>query len=379
MAARLPLTFSRIVIVVTSWVAILFVIWFIANMFDRTAGFERWLTAFNSREPLSADGGTDSAAGRPGQPDQQASRRRADAAGRPGRGQRRPAPGHGKVALRLRPAHRFRAADSYQERDYIRQQGLPWEGSAEPNRNGKIDRALFTGEPGQRPYHSHQSRIGYVPQSFGLDGFLIANNGLAANLRTLRRTATQQQFDGRTWVQDTYLQGGFATGTWQHTVTAGLDAFKTWEWNVQSTCRVGNLDVYAPRPLATAAGSAPRPQPQPQRGPAGRQRHAHRQQCHDGFGSADVRRRWRAAPVCQRRHLVLSQRRHRRAGRAVRPSAGARWNWRGSPRYDLRRRNSSTPPPTYDGWSPTTVASVSLPCSRDEGRRQQFRCGCSRD
>ncbi|MCI2261539.1 hypothetical protein M3S04_10045 [Xanthomonas sp. PPL139] len=52
------LTFSRIVIVVTSWVAILFVIWFIANMFDRTAGFERWLTAFNSREPLSADADT---------------------------------------------------------------------------------------------------------------------------------------------------------------------------------------------------------------------------------------------------------------------------------------------------------------------------------
>ncbi|MET7142177.1 TonB-dependent siderophore receptor [Xanthomonas sp. PPL139] len=166
------------------------------------------------------------------------------------------------LSLDLGPRTDFVLLTSYQERDYIRQQGLPWEGSAEPNRNGRIDRALFTGEPGQRPYHSHQSRIGYVLdhrfdngwalhhaarwQSFGLNGFLIANNGLAADLRTLRRTATQQQFDGRTWVQDTYLQGGFATGTWQHTVTAGLDAFKTWEWNVQSTCRVGNLDVYAP-------------------------------------------------------------------------------------------------------------------------------------
>ncbi|MBN6150735.1 hypothetical protein JR065_10315 [Xanthomonas sp. AmX2] len=51
-------TFSRIVIVFSSWVAILFVLWFIANMFDRTAGFERWLTAFNSRAYLSSDADT---------------------------------------------------------------------------------------------------------------------------------------------------------------------------------------------------------------------------------------------------------------------------------------------------------------------------------
>ncbi|WP_058362882.1 TonB-dependent siderophore receptor [Xanthomonas translucens] len=151
---------------------------------------------------------------------------------------------------------------SYQERDYLRQQGLPWEGSAEANPNGKIDRALFTGEPTQPPYHSHQSRIGYVLdhrfdngwtlhhaarwQAFGLDGFIVANNGLAADLRTLRRTATDQHYDGRTWVQDTYLQRGFASGAWQHTLTAGVDAFKTWEWNLQSTCRIGTLNVYAP-------------------------------------------------------------------------------------------------------------------------------------
>jgi TonB-dependent siderophore receptor len=151
---------------------------------------------------------------------------------------------------------------SYQEREYVRQQGLPWEGSVEPNRNGRIDRALFIGEPAQPPYRSHQSRIGYVLdhrfdngwtlhhaarwQQFGMDGFFIANNGLAADLRTLRRTATDQHLDGRTWVQDTYLQGGFASGTWQHTLTVGVDAFKTWEWALQSTCRVGTLNVYAP-------------------------------------------------------------------------------------------------------------------------------------
>lgn len=52
------ITFARVVIVFTSWIAILFVMWFIADMFDHQAGFERWLRAFNSREPLSADADT---------------------------------------------------------------------------------------------------------------------------------------------------------------------------------------------------------------------------------------------------------------------------------------------------------------------------------
>ena len=49
------ITFTRVVVVLGSWVSILFVIWFMANMFDHTAGFERWMKAFNSRARISAD------------------------------------------------------------------------------------------------------------------------------------------------------------------------------------------------------------------------------------------------------------------------------------------------------------------------------------
>ena len=49
------ITFTRVVIVLGSWVSILFVIWFMANMFDHTAGFERWMKAFNSRARVSHD------------------------------------------------------------------------------------------------------------------------------------------------------------------------------------------------------------------------------------------------------------------------------------------------------------------------------------
>ena len=48
------ITFTRVVVVFGSWISILFVIWFMANMFDRTAGFERWMKAFNSRARISS-------------------------------------------------------------------------------------------------------------------------------------------------------------------------------------------------------------------------------------------------------------------------------------------------------------------------------------
>jgi hypothetical protein len=49
------ITFTRVVIVFGSWISILFVIWFMANMFDHKAGFERWMKAFNSRERITSD------------------------------------------------------------------------------------------------------------------------------------------------------------------------------------------------------------------------------------------------------------------------------------------------------------------------------------
>lgn len=49
------ITFSRVVIVFTSWLGILFVLWYIADLFDHSAGFERWLRAFNSRARLTPD------------------------------------------------------------------------------------------------------------------------------------------------------------------------------------------------------------------------------------------------------------------------------------------------------------------------------------
>lgn len=44
------LTLGRLIIIVVSWATSLFVVWFVANIFDRYAGFERWFKAFELRE-----------------------------------------------------------------------------------------------------------------------------------------------------------------------------------------------------------------------------------------------------------------------------------------------------------------------------------------
>ena len=49
---------SRLLLILGAWLAILFVLWFIAHQFDRQAGFERWMSAFNMRAPLSPDADT---------------------------------------------------------------------------------------------------------------------------------------------------------------------------------------------------------------------------------------------------------------------------------------------------------------------------------
>lgn len=47
-------SFPKIVLVLLIWVTMLLVLWLIARIFDQKAGFARWVTAFSSREPMSA-------------------------------------------------------------------------------------------------------------------------------------------------------------------------------------------------------------------------------------------------------------------------------------------------------------------------------------
>ncbi len=156
----------------------------------------------------------------------------------------------------------FTILTSYQERRYIRQQGLPIVGTVQSNPNGAIPRDRFTGEPGQDPYRGYQSRVGYALthrfdngwtvnqnarwQSFTLNGQLVANGLLRADNRTLRRTATDQHWDGDTITLDTNAQRRFNTGFGAHDITVGVDYLRTRENSLSYNCSVRDLDVYQP-------------------------------------------------------------------------------------------------------------------------------------
>ncbi len=70
----------------------------------------------------------------------------------------------------------FTILTSYQERSYVRQQGLPLSGSINPNVNGALPRSLFIGEPGARPYAANETRIGYALTHRFDDGWTLNNN-----------------------------------------------------------------------------------------------------------------------------------------------------------------------------------------------------------
>ncbi|MFT4248757.1 MAG: TonB-dependent siderophore receptor [Pseudomonas sp.] len=166
------------------------------------------------------------------------------------------------LAFDLGPDSDFVVLTSYQQRRYVRQQGLPLEGSVYANPNGRLRRSLFTGEPGQQPYEAEQERVGYQFdhrfgngwklhhglrwQQYDVEGEFVTNNGVSSDGATLSRSAQHQHWHGRTWVQDSYLSRHFDGGALQHELTVGLDAYKTWEWTRYSKCSVAKLSLYAP-------------------------------------------------------------------------------------------------------------------------------------
>lgn len=166
------------------------------------------------------------------------------------------------LSLDLGPDTDLTLLASHQDRQYTRQQGLPLSGSINANPNGDLPRHRFTGEPDQSPYHGVSNRVGYSLthrfaddwtfnqnlrwQTFRLDGQLVSNGNMAADNRTLSRTAQQQHFDGDTLSLDNNLQHLFDTPYGSHDVTVGVDYLRSRESTKHYACRIAALDVYRP-------------------------------------------------------------------------------------------------------------------------------------
>ncbi|QJQ00114.1 TonB-dependent siderophore receptor [Herbaspirillum rubrisubalbicans] len=156
----------------------------------------------------------------------------------------------------------FTILTSYQERGYVRQQGLPLSGSIRPNINGALPRSLFIGEPSARPYSANETRIGYALthrfddgwtlnhnlryQQFQMSGQVVANNALSSTGRNLTRNSTDQTFEGQTFSVDTNVQRRFNTDFGKHEITLGSDYLNSREDNRSYTCGMTALNVYQP-------------------------------------------------------------------------------------------------------------------------------------
>lgn len=151
---------------------------------------------------------------------------------------------------------------SYTRRQYLRQQGLPPQGSVQPNRNGSLPFDRFTGDPNQEPYLTKQGRIGYVLshrfnddwslqqsarwQSTSLRGDFVSAHGLAADQRTLQRRDSRKRFVSHGIGVNTYVQGHVDTGAVHHLLTIGLDYQNLRERSANRNCSIAPLDLFAP-------------------------------------------------------------------------------------------------------------------------------------
>ncbi|WP_404994939.1 TonB-dependent siderophore receptor [Cupriavidus pauculus] len=167
-------------------------------------------------------------------------------------------------SLSLDFGHRtdFTILASHNERHYVRQQGLPENGTLVSNINGVVPNSRFIGEPNAAPYDGEQNRIGYALthrfdsgwtvnqnlryQTSSLTGTFVTAGTMALNSQTLNRSATQQDFSGDAFGVDTNVQKSFAFTGHQHTLTFGVDYRHSKEDRLQKTCRVAALNVYSP-------------------------------------------------------------------------------------------------------------------------------------
>lgn len=167
------------------------------------------------------------------------------------------------ISLDFGPRTDFTILTAFDQREYIRQQGVPTKGSLLPNPNGKVDRDLFIGDPSVGPYEAEQSSIGYALthrfdsgwtlrqnfrwQDVDVDGRAVFVSGDLKNNDTEQgRNVTLQDIQEHVVALDTNIERAFDLGGITHTVMVGLDLNRDKLHNGSDRCKIANLDIYNP-------------------------------------------------------------------------------------------------------------------------------------
>ncbi|KAB2895650.1 MAG: TonB-dependent siderophore receptor [Burkholderiaceae bacterium] len=152
---------------------------------------------------------------------------------------------------------------TYSRSEWLRQQGITPYGTLRPNPNGRLSRTLYTGDPGFGVYEVESTTVGYalehrisptatLRQNVRYEtekgtGNFVSNGTLQANGRLQNRNATRQAMDYDILATDTSLLTRFEALGVRHQLVAGLDARTGHSLLASRSCRIGALDLFAPR------------------------------------------------------------------------------------------------------------------------------------
>lgn len=169
------------------------------------------------------------------------------------------------AALALDPGPRtdLLLSARYSRSQWLRQQGLSPYGTLLPNPHGRLPRTLFTGEPAFGVYDVQSSRLGYAFEQQLSDaltlrhklryetesgsGNFISNQSLQTDMRLQNRSASRQEMDYDLLASDTSLLSRFAALGAEHRLLSGLDLRSGHSLWARRICRIGALDLFAPR------------------------------------------------------------------------------------------------------------------------------------
>lgn len=151
---------------------------------------------------------------------------------------------------------------TYSRSEWLRQQGITPYGTVRPNRNGRLSRTMFTGDPGFGVYDVETTTIGYalehqISPTMSLrqnvryetekgTGNFVSNQALQANQRLQNRSASRQYMDYDLLATDTSLLSRFEALGARHQLVTGLDVRTGHSLLASRTCRIGALDLFAP-------------------------------------------------------------------------------------------------------------------------------------
>ncbi|WBV45291.1 TonB-dependent siderophore receptor [Pseudoroseomonas cervicalis] len=139
---------------------------------------------------------------------------------------------------------------------------VPATGSALPNRNGRLPRSFFGGDPAFDKYTREQAAIGYqlehrlddvwtLRQNFRYSHIdaevnVISIRSVAADGRTATRSATFVSDHANAFALDNQAQASFSTGALHHTALFGIDWQRTSARGRQGLGSAPTLDIFAP-------------------------------------------------------------------------------------------------------------------------------------